>query len=196
MATILLKLSFVIFMVGTTTGLAARAFGEQLPANAAMRGFNEGCQNAVDVCWYGVTINQTAVTDARDKLRGHNYFLVSTSTNRSGQNVNENDLPCGAYFIYEYAKVNGLVVRCRDLLLGDWINHFGMPDGVGQFHDVLFYTGKTKMRLQIKGALSPESPIMEFGLYIPRALSEYEYNWQGFAPRWRYCQLNTFNPCS
>jgi hypothetical protein len=195
MSTILLKLSLVIFMVVAVTCLSARAYGEKLPANTAMRGFKEGCQDTTDICWYGVTINQTPVIDARDKLRGHTYFLVSTTT-KSATHSNDNGLPCGAYFIYEYAKVNGLVLRCSGLLLGDWINHFGMPDGIGQSHDVLFYTGKTKMRLQIKGALTPEAPIVEFVLYIPRALSEYAYDWRGFAPRWRYCQLNTFNPCA
>jgi len=161
-----------------------------------MTGFKDGCQNTTDICWYGVKIDQTPVIDARNKLEGHTYFLVSTSTKPSAQNFTNNDLLCGAYFIYEYATVNGLVIRCRGLLLGDWINHFGMPDGVGQFHNVLFYTGKTKMRLQIKGALTPQAPIVEFVLYIPRAISEYAYDWRGFAPRWRYCQLNTFNPCT
>ena len=196
MLTILLKLSFVTLLVLAPLCVAARAFGEKQPASTTMRGFKEGCQNAVDICWYGVTINQTPVTDAENTLRGHAYFIVRTSTKASAQNINENNLPCGAYFLYEYANVNGLVIRCRGLLLGDWINHFGMPDGVGQYHDVLFYSGKTKMRVQIKGALTPDAPIVEFALYIPRALSEYAYDWRGFAPRWRYCQLNTFNPCT
>jgi len=196
MSKILLKLSLVSFCVITITCLAARVLGSQQPTNMAMNGFNEECADPVDVCWYGVMINQTPVTDARNKLRGHNYFLVSSTTKPSTQNIADNELPCGAYFIYEYATVNGLVVRCRDLLLGDWINHFGMPDGVGQFHDVLFYTGRTKMRLRIKGALTPGAPIVEFVLYVPRTLSEYEYAWRGFAPRWRYCQLNIFNPCT
>ena len=196
MSAILLKLSIVIFGAITVTCLGARVYGEQLPANSAMHGFKEGCEDTTEICWYGVTINQTAVSDAQNKLQGHTYFLISTTTKSSAHNTTDSDLPCGAYFIYEYAKVNGLVVRCRGLLLGDWINHFGIPDGVGQTHDVLFYTGKTKMRLEIKGALTPEAPIIEFVMYVPRALSEYEYDWQGFAPRWRYCQLNTFNPCA
>jgi hypothetical protein len=196
MSAILLKLSFVTLLIIAPICLAARTFGEQRPSNTAMTGFIDGCQNTTDICWYGVTINQTPLTEAENTLQGHAYFIVRTSTKASGQNFNANKLPCGAYFLYEYDKVNGVVIRCRGLLLGDWINHFGMPDGVGQYHDVLFYTGKTKMRLQIKGALTPQAPIVEFALYIPRAISEYAYDWRGFAPRWRYCQLNTFNPCS
>jgi hypothetical protein len=195
MSTILLKLSFVIVLIGTATCLAARSYGERLPPNDSLNGFKDGCQNITDLCWYGVTINQTPVVDAEKKLEGHSYILISTTTKPNTQ-TNSNTLPCGAYFIYEYATVNGLVLRCRGLRLGDWINHFGVPDGIGQQHDVLFYNGKTKMRLQINGALTPDTPIIEFALYIPRAFSEYQYDWQGFAPRWRYCQLNTFNPCT
>ncbi len=196
MTSILLKLTWVVFGVMMFTCLAARSVGEQQPSNIAMLGFKEGCQDTVEVCWYGVTINQTPVTEAMNKLRGHSYFLVSTSTKSLGRNPHDGDLPCGAYFIYEYATVNGLVIQCRGLRLGDWINQFGMPNTVGQYHDVLYYTGKTKMRLQIQGMLTPEAPIVEFILYVPRAFTEYGYDWRGFAPRWRYCQLNTFNPCA
>lgn len=196
MTKILLKLTSVVLGVILFTCLAARFIGERQPANEAMLGFKEGCQYTSDICWYGVTINQTPVKDAMNKLQGHNYLLVSTSTKVSGRNRNDTDLPCGAYFIYEYATVNGIVIQCRGLRLGDWINYFGMPNAVGQYHDVVYYTGKTKMRLQIQGMLTPEAPIVEFSLYVPRAFTEYGYDWRGFAPRWRYCQLNTFNPCT
>lgn len=178
------------------TCLAALLLGEQQSVNPAMRGFQENCQHTVEVCWYGITINQTAVTDAMNKLQGRSYVFVSASTKQTEQRRNNSSLPCSADFINEYATVNGLVIQCRGLKLGDWINHFGMPNAVGQYHDVLYYTGRTKMRLQIQGALTPQAPIVEFILYIPRAYNEYGYDWRGFAPRWRYCQLNTFNPCS
>src|SRR6185436_20597898 len=113
MSTILLKLSFVTLLVLAPLCVAARAFGEKQSASTTMGGFKEGCQNAVDICWYGVTINQTPITDAENTLRGHAYFIVRTSTKASAQNINENNLPCGAYFLYEYANVNGLVIRCR-----------------------------------------------------------------------------------
>jgi hypothetical protein len=196
MTKLLLKLTIVVFGVTLFTCLAARMFGERQSISPAMRGFKDGCQDAVEVCWYGITINQTPIIEAMNKLQGRSYFFVSSSTKQSTQKDNNIDLPCGADFIYEDATVNGLVIQCQDLRLGDWINHFGMPNAVGQYHDVLYYTGKTKMRLQIEGALTPQAPIVKFILYVPRAFNEYEYEWRGFAPRWRYCQLNTFNPCA
>ncbi len=196
MTNLLLKLTLVVSGVMMFTCLAARGFGEQKTINPAMRGFNDGCQASIEVCWYGITINQTPITEAMNKLQGRSYFFVSASTKQPVQTRDSDDLPCSADFIYENVTVNGLVIQCRGLKLGDWINHFGMPNAVGQYHDVLYYTGKTKMRLQIRGALNPQAPIVEFILYIPRAFSEYGYDWRGFAPRWRYCQLNTFNPCT
>ncbi|MBI1281152.1 MAG: hypothetical protein GC179_23705 [Anaerolineaceae bacterium] len=196
MTKLLLKLTIVVFGVIIFTCLTARAFGEQQAVKPAMRGFREGCQAAVDVCWYGITINQTPISEAINKLQGHSYFFVSDSTKPSAQNYEDKNLPCSVDFIYEYATVNGLVIQCHGLQVGDWINQFGVPDAVGQYHDVLYYNRKTEMRLKIQGALTPQSPIVEFILYVPRAFTEYGYDWRGFAPRWRYCQLNTFNPCT
>src|SRR3982750_52267 len=99
-------------------------------------------------------MNQTPITDAMNKLQGRSYFFVSTSTKQAEPSRNNSDLPCSADFIYEDQTVNGLVIQCQGLRLGDWINQFGMPNAVGQYHDVLYYTGKTKMRLQIQGALT------------------------------------------
>ena|SRR5690349_5914710 len=194
MSRIYLQIATFIILSVLVASIAARAFGEQQPANATIRGFKDDCQNASDICWHGITINQTTMTEAENKLQSYVYTLAPVSAQARALNSSHN-APCGAYLLYESVKVSGVVMRCRGLLLGDWINHFGMPDAVGQSHDVLFYTGKTKMRLQIIGELTPDAPIAEFALYLPHVAREFEYDWRGFAPQWRYCQLNIPNPC-
>lgn len=197
MPKVILKLSVFLVMVLSSAGFAAEVLGKQQPPNPALRGFSEGCPNTRQSCWYGVLVNQTRVADAWNILQGQNYLLASSlSTAASKQSIfTDQDLQCGTYFMYEYRTVNGLIVKCKNLLLGDWLNIFGMPDRVGQYHDVLYYHGDVTMRIQIIGELRPNAQITEFMFPVPRPYRESQYDWQGFAPRWRYCQLNIDNPC-
>lgn len=196
MSKIILKLSIYLIVTISSLGFVAQAFGQQRQPNASLRGFHEGCEQANHVCWYGVMVNETRVSDAWTILEGRNYFLASSLSNEASKRSLENpDLDCGTYFIYEYRTVNGMIVKCRNLRLGDWLNTFGMPDAIGQYHDVLYYQGDVTMRVKITGALRPDAPVVEFMFPVPRPYRENQYNWQGFAPRWRYCQLNVDNPC-
>lgn len=197
MPKVILKLSLFLVMVFSSIGFVAQAFGKQQSPNPALSGFTDGCQNTRQSCWYGVLVNQTRVSDAWNILQGQNYFLASSLSTEASERSTPADqnLQCGIYFIYEYRTVNGLIVKCKNLLLGEWLNKFGMPDAVGQYHDVLYYQGEVAMRLKITGALRPNAQIVEFMFPVPHPYRESQYTWQGFAPRWRYCQLNTHNPC-
>lgn len=199
----LLKLVLFITFGFALTTLTARALGNIQLTNPSLSGFTEGCEGESQLCWYGIVPGESKFSDARKWVQSWNSeeyreiestatFDVNTRTIGSRYSVNS----CYTFFhstqpstVVDYIEVSD----CPDLKLGDLINQFGIPDKIqfrtgvwGTLNEFLFildnrgevFDLRTKPRVFVIPSTDDTSLF---------------FNWHGFAPHWRYCQLEPQN---
>jgi hypothetical protein len=179
--------------------LIARAIGTTQPPNPALRGFVEGCEDKPQPCWYGIVPGITTIGEAKIILTTNDYWERPKELVYYGgsQYVNISEAPsCVNLVRYEGEEVlSGITLRCLGIRLGDVISYWGIPRdfGYGEVRtiDGFGYPGYAA-RLH-RSDYQPHLWMYEIYLYIPSEnLNEQPFigdKWHGFAPIWRYCQL-------
>lgn len=194
-----LKLIVPIALVCLIFTLTARTVGTTQPPNPALRGFVEGCEDKPQPCWYGIVPGMTTIEEAKMTLATNDYWERPKELVYYGgsQYVNISEAPsCITLGIYEGDEVvRGITLSCLGIRLGDVISHWGTPKsfGYGELRtiDGLGYPGYG-IRLH-RTNYQPHLWMHEIYLFKPpENINEQPlngYKWHGFAPIWRYCQL-------
>jgi len=210
MTRFLLKLAILLAFVLTFTSLAARALGSMQPPNPALRGFTEGCKNKPQPCIYGIVPGLTTIHDAQKQVERLGYDLYSSEekilhySNLVGSRKKTE--PCSNIHLRNDNNLivyNIFFVGCDGLTIGE-LSFLGFPERMLQGPELLIQIGEySVIQISQYGFKNGEFYLKEWspnsivnnldigsstsGAHI--ALELAGFNWRGFLPYWRYCQL-------
>jgi hypothetical protein len=199
-----IPLCITIFLL---LAMAARALGGTQPPNDAFKGFVEGCEDKPQPCWYGVVPGTS-----REKLREvfQRFDCHATSNYLDARRRNVVAVSCAdgqwipkiVYALdYSISKDNPtvafLAITLRTGNVGDLAAIVGGPTHleVSDSHLWLSFAdgvyrriGSANKKLEWFGL---DSEVALIFLYAPGQRDETDFSpWHGFAPGWRYCQLD------
>lgn len=197
----LLALTVTLTALTFTLALTARAWGETQPPHPALRGFVEGCEGKGHPCLFGIVghwMYAIPLEMAHDYLTQQGYTVIQdgqlygadfyTRTYRA--------LACETGLIYNTAdsnKVEGLLINCDGVRVGDLFILWGEPDYVFLDYPGFMY-GKEWAGLESdshNNLLAPVLRIVMTSLLVP----DNAYSWHGVAPAWKYCQIESGSVC-
>ncbi len=187
----------VLLLIAALLTVAARVLGSTQPPNPALVGFTLGCENQPQPCWYGIVPGMTNVEEASQIIenlgygmeRDENYRLfhaelrlphyITLYGDPATQNLTRLVLD------YYYAK-DAVEVGAITALFGTPHSVIYTPDpvGLGFAYDYLYFGNDGDFPLQ--------TSIRFIGLRASRIPNNSQLStpWRGYAPRWRYCQLD------
>jgi hypothetical protein len=195
-----LKLILPIALIFLALTLTARALGTTQPPNPSLRGFIEGCEGKPQPCWYGIVPGVTTIEEAKIILATHDYWERPNYLlyDEGYEYVNISEAPsCVTLVRYEGdTVVRELSLGCLGIRLGDVISYWGTPKtlGYGEVRsiDYLGYSGY--FIGLVRSNLQAYLWVHDIHLHTqPKNSPEQSFErrrWRGFAPFWRYCQLN------
>ncbi len=199
----LIKLTLTLALILTITNLAARALGSLQPANPALRGFTEGCEDKPQPCWYGIVPGVTTFTEANSVLMRYGFEF--------GQNLRESRHlvaeTCNVFFVPSSSGdviANLTFTDCKSIRWGEMMRHFGTPDMLLICHDYIppkpYYSYKSGLNVRIDDVFggdywaTPFDHVSGFEMFLPTSVytDDFEFRnpWLGFMPTWKYTQLN------
>jgi hypothetical protein len=206
MALLCIRVSVILIFGFVGGSLAMVTLGGMQSSHSGLDGFVEGCEGLPQPCWYGIVPHVTTLNDAEMILEHANYTFDQSGALRDSYDYVDFRRPiqegqCSAItLIYGYnlqdVLVEGMVLQlCQDLYIGDIleivdepINRiFISPTGVG-FIEV--NDSQILISFQWSGNVNPYSEVRHIDLE-----PAYVYGvpplaaWSGYAPLWRYCQL-------
>jgi hypothetical protein len=197
--------SFITLSAFAIGGLMMMTLGSTQPVHPALDGFVEGCEGITQPCWYGIVPHVTTLDEAEILLEQANYAFDQSGALRDTYDYMDFRRPvqdggCSSItLIYGYdlrdVLVEGVVLQlCQNVYIGDVleavdgrINRILISSGGGLME---IDDGQTLINFQWAANVNPYSqvehidlePIYMYG--IPPLVS-----WNGYAPSWRYCQL-------
>jgi hypothetical protein len=188
--------------------LVARTLGNIQQMNPALRGFTEGCEEKPQPCWHGIVPRLTSVVEARQILIDAKYTEF-TSPLPTFPFAFKGPGGVEVYFDSTYGStVDRLDLIFRNTLpIGDVMSILGQPHRLMLANKrgmVAATYGDETNWLYIDfmdthfNALEPFGET-HFGIelfWLEKARPDDAFRWHGFAPLWRYCQLEpTAQPC-
>lgn len=193
-------------LIVTLLGLLAKAAGGLQAPNTLLDGFSRDCDGEVRSCWQGIVPGVTTVGAARAVVEALGYKPDNTSIELSDhvfvfRSEELNPACIDIYYLPGSGRVESVLLRCLTLRTGDIMLQAGAPSerwGTPGRREAFYHPGKLVVFLQYgQQYLSPHN-IVE-AVYV-RAQENNLFNpataigWHGFAPLWRYCQLEVDYP--
>jgi hypothetical protein len=198
----LLKISMGWMIAFAVLSLGAREVGRTRPSHPALAGFRDGCENLPAPCWHGIIPGITSKEATRAIMTSLGYsgiesapgFVMNYHTSSAGT-------PQCIFIGYsaggDERGIASLEIGCSGLTVGDATSVLGFPAGM-RFDRLLstvylgfvqpdtgYVTGVT-IRPQ---KLSAYAVVSFINLVPARRRNQEAARWRGFAPIWRYCQL-------
>lgn len=188
----------MLFILGS---FILMTFGSTQPINPTLRGFIEGCEGIPQPCWYGIVPGVTNETDATANLTARGFVVT--------RQFNDYIYGCSDYggevsMTLCVTNINGnresnLVARISfgdsGLIVGEIFEVLGVPEGVflgDTFTTTLIYSSKTVVYLEgdLKTFVTAAgySRVSWMELQMTENTTP-QFEWMGFAPHWRYCQV-------
>jgi len=198
-----LKISGYLVAILLTVSIAAKAIGSLQPPYPALRGFVEGCEDKPQPCWHGIVPGVTLADDARKIVEGLGYVLNDTNSTEVYLFNGSSAFCRGVMLVHpdDKASISLLMFsHCSNFVLGAF-SLLGLPTLItksypksstvtlAEFYNVMvnWCKGCTNLSAHSKVEL----------VYISTTINRFSgVPWRGFAPQWRYCQLEpTFTGC-
>jgi hypothetical protein len=185
-----------MMVIFAALAMVSRAIGTAEPPNPALMGFIEGCEDTPQPCWYGLVPGVSTLREIGSQLHRFGYELGLGTTDRSLTYISNERSPGCVQINFDIvaAEVSAIILGCTDVRAGDVTVLLGRPDYrlwyTRQDSDWIY--GRTSMRLSQVWANSAFETIQYLRMARPRDVklnSPSTMPWQGFLPRWRYCQL-------
>jgi hypothetical protein len=182
----------IVFLVSTMTTI-----GNFFPLPPALRGFVEGCAGRSNPCWYGIVIGESTLTEAEmilvrlgyEDIGELNRQFLNSRTYRPAQTAGSCSIVI--YHAPPSGAVNGMTFHDCRLFLGDMVSVYGAPDSL-QFQA----SGEGEWRYESRGMyigfsddFMPYSTFDRIIMQLSLPTSTTSFNWHGYTPHWRYCQL-------
>jgi hypothetical protein len=186
--------------------LVAKALGGLQVPNPLLANFGVGCAGMARPCWQGIAPGLTRISAAREIVEALGYVPDNTNIELSDRvfvyRAAQLRPAClDLYYAPATGMVESVVLRCLSLRVGDIILGAGAPAqrwGKPALREALYYPDRLVAFLQYgQPHLSPHN--MVEAVYV-RAQENNLFNpaiaigWHGFAPLWRYCQLEADYP--
>ncbi|MBI5666454.1 MAG: hypothetical protein HZC41_00480 [Chloroflexi bacterium] len=198
----LFRLTFTLVAVFAGFNAAARAFGRLQPPNPALAGFTEGCEGKPPPCWYGIVPGKTSVEAAQRLLERAQVRIKEFRVNLTGAIRGEAARFCAFELGNDGQVITLIQVRyCpeHEVSLGQFMLAWGTPLGTRYSVEPIrpaqvIFRGTT---VSVSGLRSPYERVQRLVLFQAEAGMPIVNHWFGFAPPWRYCQLEpNVPPCS
>jgi hypothetical protein len=197
MARLSVCLSFLIVPLVVVLAVMMSVFGSVQPINPALRGFVEGCEGRLKPCWYGIVVQESTLGDAEAVFARLGYEQIGELGRQflNSRTYRSSLAGEGCTVVIYYSSlsqpISEITFNDCELLLGDMAAVYGTPDklhlrewgegewtydhlglSIGFSSDFALYTSFDRIIMNpsfTNGALS--------------------FGWHGYAPHWRYCQL-------
>lgn len=191
-----LRYALPLIAVFTALILASHTLGTNQIPNPALAGFTEDCEGITQPCWYGIVPGVTTLREVGQRLGNFGYRLGLGTTDRSLSYVSDKWSPgcVEVNFDVNTALVSWVSLGCADIRTGDVTLLLGEPD-YRVWHTKLdsdWIYQNVSVRLWQVWSASPFETIQYLDLLGSVKSSSGNDSimpWQGFLPRWRYCQL-------
>jgi hypothetical protein len=198
----LVKFSLVWIITLSGLNLIARAVGIAKPPNPALNGFFDQCSDQPRPCWHGILPGITTKETARAMLAEMGYTgHDSASGFLMDYHTTEENVPQCIFIGYsaggDEGKIASLELGCSTLTVGEVSGVLGFPEAL-RFDRLLSSlsvgyvqpeTGFiTNVTLGAKD-ISAFTPADFISLTRAGQHGDGAAGWRGFAPVWRYCQM-------
>jgi hypothetical protein len=187
---IVLLIGLVTFIF-TGLSLAALTFGTRQPPHFALSGFQDGCLQTTEPCWYGIIPGVTPVDDANHILEtlGYQVSLHKTTDFILRYRSDRREPGCVDMYVgYGIVEVRSLTLGCLEARSGDILAQMGLPKGI--VYNALYGETMVYPNLLAQSSAAGHSlyePIIS--VYVLRLNLIADNPWPGLKPLWRYCQL-------
>jgi hypothetical protein len=187
-----LRITALMTLLMLSLLFAARVLGGVQSPNPSMAGFEEGCDDQPQSCWYGVVPGVTTEAEIGALLA----FMGEPELTRSifsrdfslVYTLSDNGAFCRAIFeLVRGVVVRGELVLCAepDFRVGDLALLLGGSEVMSLPPDELIYGS---VSINAEGWPTPYSRITHINL-LPADARFRSYAWHGFLPQNRYCQF-------
>ena len=202
------KSAFALILIFAALNTFADVLGATLPPNSALQGFILNCEGKLPPCWFGIV---PEVSTRRDILRitdAHNYAVQKEIYDGSFRVYSDfvpvpgiQSCQLGVGYGLHFEVVDYSLKDCHGIYLGDVINLFGDDTAIsfeqGTSGTLTFTNGDFKAVFSFIGGIRPMSPVNGMEIYPASISLTTVFQWHGFAPKERYCQVEPDNPaCS
>ncbi len=190
-----IRCGVILLLLFVLLAVTMSVLGSTQPIHPALRGFVEGCEGIPQPCWYGIVPGVTSRTSALETLRQVGYhvqdYTGSISDGSDGVLIGE-----APSLVPSMVTYNNFVVYAINLSLNQWEVRIGDVSAPG---GIFFQSGRVLLQRREENMqyesindhlLTNYTQINILSLYISRWNTRETHMWQGFAPRWRYCQLS------
>jgi hypothetical protein len=173
------------------------------PLPYGLGSFAESCDARLAACWLGIVPGQTTPHDAVDLLIVHGYRLSHGTAARSpmmGYETQVGREPCRVELYWSDAHITQMgMYFCEGIRLGDLQALFprdealriSLGDAGGSIESY-----RPPFLIPFVGALSPRATVYAVWLHpLNQLRSSLTFAWSGYAPLWRYCQLQSTSAC-
>jgi hypothetical protein len=177
------------------------AVGSTQPTLFELRAIGEGCEIPLGACWQGIALLTTTIHEAETLMTDRGY--VRTTDYHQGFLQYRVYTPpvverrCSVQLYYHFASevVNQVdLYACDGFHLGDIAAFFGEPtffymDWFGQ--GAFIYLDE-RLAVYFEHGLMPYTPASRISLTTELS-GVNSFEWYGYAPYWRYCQIHWDN---
>lgn len=195
-----------LVVVAALVCLGAAALGHLQMPDPALAGFDAVCRAENRPCWQGIVPGVTLIGEAREVVEGLGYQPDNSNIELSDRVFvyRSEALRPGCidvYYVPATGLVESVVLRCSTVSIGEVMVQAGKPTerwGRLNIYEALYYRQRMVVTLRYgQGQITPGHTVD--AIYV-RAQEKNLFNpplaigWHGFAPVWRYCQLEADFP--
>lgn len=177
--------------------IAMSALGSIQATNPALRGFVEGCEGIRQPCWYGIVVDASTLEDAETIFERLGYAQIGTLERQflTSRTYRPTRTDKGCTIVVYYAAVSEPISEITfydcDLLLGDLVAVYGAPDAL---HLRAWGEGEWSydavgLSIGFSNNFAPYTSFDRIIMKTGSAAVATSFDWHGYAPQWRYCQL-------
>jgi hypothetical protein len=195
------KLALPLILVFALLTVAARVFGAAQTRDPILAGFTQDCTGKPQPCWYGIVPGVTSLQEVRAIMSHHaqareiepvTFNIAYRFSNRDQVFFNS---------LYNTYVDHMILKMDNHVSVGDILSTVGMPDRIffrrtesPITYDVDYEQAQLTVILldTAIGKLSPHediSMLLDIRAQRPPAAGFQTYQWRGFAPHWKYCQM-------
>jgi hypothetical protein len=177
-------------------------FGRMQPSHTALDGFADACAGVPQPCWNGIVPGMTTIQEMRAIMAyaGAGIALFDDLTESYVMYfVPPQPSPlCVILFQMDetiIARVQLQICKEADMKIGDLTTALGLPDRLILVPPQNLVYGHIRVSTQgWRDPIVPDSRVSFISLLRPTARRRPLFNWHGFVPEWRYCQLEPEYP--
>jgi hypothetical protein len=197
---LLTRLVLPFILVFTALTLAARTYGAAQMRDPVLAGFIERCDGRPQPCWYGIVPGETSMQEVRSIMEQYSQVReIRPVTFGIAYQFSNTD---HVFFdsLYNTTVYHMVLKLDNHISVGEVLSTIGMPDHIlfRRTQSPIMYTfdfEKAQLLIIVLepplDMLSPHQNVSML-LDINSLTSPFpgtSYRWRGFAPHWKYCQM-------